>query len=83
MLLSGGAKVDAVDMCGATPLWLAANAPRENEALRVAEILVAAGADVNAKNTCEVGTLLQLAEKNGYWKLRQLLLSKGAAKEAQ
>ncbi len=78
VLLSGGASVDAVDTCGATPLWLATTAPRENEALRVAEILVAAGADVNAKNSCEKGTLLELAEKKGYWKVRQLLLSKGA-----
>lgn len=79
-LVAGGASVHAVDKCGATPLWyvLAGRAGVEAKALAVSEILVTAGADVNARSTCTEGTLVSRAEALGYSKVRQLLLSKGA-----
>lgn len=80
VLLAGGANVHATDKCGETPLWTAVpgGALQEGGALATAELLVAAGADVNAPSTCQEGTLVELAEKQGYWKVRQLLLSKSA-----
>jgi ankyrin repeat protein len=84
VLVSGGANVDAADKCGVTPLRLALLDSRvESQALPMAQILVAAGAAVNAKSSCSPETLIEIAEKKGFWKVRQLLLSKGAMKTAQ
>jgi ankyrin repeat protein len=80
VLLAAGAKVNATDTCEATPLWSALPGQRHSEAnaLAVVELLVAAGADVNAPSKCTPGTLVDLAERQGYLRVRQLLLSKGA-----
>lgn len=79
-LLAGGAKIDARDdKCGATPLSaLDGFHIDERRSLAMIELLVDAGADVNAGNTCATLTLLELAEKEGHAKIRQFLLSKGA-----
>ncbi|MEK6373849.1 MAG: ankyrin repeat domain-containing protein [Acidobacteriota bacterium] len=80
LLLSGGASVQAVAKCGATPLSFVLQGARdtEDQALAVAEILVAAGADVNATDSCSNKSLMDVAQELGNYKVRQLLLSKGA-----
>jgi cytohesin len=76
MLLSKGARVDPVDKCGLTPLWYGLATGGEERALAIAEVLVNAGAAVNVKSTCRRETLLEIVEKNGYFRVRQLLVAK-------
>ncbi len=80
VLLAAGANVNATEACEATPLRVALPGQRRSEesVLVVVELLVAAGADVNAPSKCTTDTLVDLAERQGYLRVRQLLLSKGA-----
>jgi ankyrin repeat protein len=80
-LLAAGASVQAVTKCGETPLWLAlvGRYNREDTLLTLAEILIAAGSDVNARSSCHDNqTLLDVADQRGHLRLRRLLLAKGA-----
>jgi ankyrin repeat protein len=76
-LLSRKASVNRADKCGLTPLAYSLKAGEER-ALKVAELLLNAGADVNVRNTCRPETLLETTEKQGFGRLRQLFLAKGA-----
>jgi len=79
VLLTAGANVRAKDGCNETPLWRAIKSGgREDAVLAIAELLVEHGADVNAPSQCHKQALVDLAEKNGYLKVRQYLLTKGA-----
>ena len=82
MLLSAGANAKAVDdACGATPLLLVLSSCRfcsENRVLAITQLLVDAGADVNAMSTCGERSILDLAGTSGYASVRKFLLAKGA-----
>lgn len=82
MLLSAGANAKAVDDdCGATPLLFVLSPCRfcsENRVLAITQLLVDAGADVNATSTCGERSLLDLAGTSGYASVRKFLLAKGA-----
>jgi ankyrin repeat protein len=74
-LLSWKADVNIADKCGSTPLAASLRAGEER-ALKVAELLLNAGADVNVKS-CGGETLLQTTDRLGYLRLRQLFMAKG------
>ncbi|MEO8378778.1 MAG: ankyrin repeat domain-containing protein [Acidobacteriota bacterium] len=73
MLIEAGAKIDAQDVFGNTPLWRAVMVPRPNPA--VVELLVSAGADPAKKNFHGVSPI-SLAEKRGLADLQGLLQAK-------
>jgi ankyrin repeat protein len=71
-LLDAGAKVDAVDE-GWTPLMVAAS----NGHKEIANLLIANGANVNAKDAAG-RTPLYNASWNSHWETAELLIAKGA-----
>ena len=76
LLLSKGAHVNTADTAGITPLIAAANV---NDAT-TAKLLIAAGADINARaNVGQAATPLQAAAHNGSAELVRLLLAYSAS----
>lgn len=79
LMLKNGAAKDVLDFTGQTPLCRAVAEGR----LAVVEILVAAGADVNARSSSDaVETVLHVAARGGHNKIVSSLLKKGADKDA-
>ena len=72
--LAAGADVNAGGVFGKTPLHLAAL----NDHKEIAELLIAKGADVNAKQAVEGETPLHLATWDGYKEIAELLINNGA-----
>jgi len=72
-LLAAGAKVDAVNASGQSPLLLAA----QNDRAEVVELLLSAGADVNLADQNQV-VPIAMASKNGLGRIVSRLLSAGA-----
>ena len=69
--LDGGADVNEKDENGVTPLhW--------TETEEIAELLIAQGADVNAKDDWSGSTPLHRAATFGYKEIAELLIAKGA-----
>lgn len=87
MLVANGAKVNIRDdTFGRTPLHNAVMdshelSPDSNRS-QIAAILLAKGADVNAKDK-EGDTPLHLATRQGYWKTIEILIANGANLEAK
>ena len=71
--LAAGANVNAKDMFGETPLYIAAG----NSHKEIAELLIANGADVNAEDTA-ARTPLHAAAGRGHKETAELLIAKGA-----
>ena len=71
--LAAGTDVNANDG-GWTPLWYAADEGHKE----IVELLIAKGADVNAKNDKFVGTFLHWAAAGGQNEIVKLLIAKGA-----
>ena len=71
--LAAGTDVNANDG-GWTPLWYAADEGHKE----IVELLIAKGADVNAKNDKFVGTFLHWAAFSGHKEIAELLIAKGA-----
>jgi ankyrin repeat protein len=70
--LAAGVDVNAKDDDGGTPMyWAAVNGRKE-----IVELLIAKGADVNAKS--KRGTPLHFAAKGGHREVAKLLIAKGA-----
>ncbi len=79
LLLDKGADVNAADAIGVTPLIAAASV----DDTEVAKLLLAKGAEVNAKaNVGQSATALMGAAYNGNVELTRLLLARGAALDA-
>ena len=72
--LAAGADVNAGGVFGKTPLHLAAL--KDNK--EIAELLIANGADVNAKQAVEGETPLHLAAWDGHKEIAELLIVNGA-----
>lgn len=72
-LIAAGAKVDARDTAGATPLLVATH----TNSIRAAEALIAAGADVNAKDAIEDSPYLY-AGARGHDRILAMTLAHGA-----
>jgi ankyrin repeat protein len=73
LLLRSGAKVNAANDLGATPLWLAA----QNGSSAMARALLAAGADPN-KSLLAGESPLMVAARGGYPDVAEQLIAKGA-----
>ena len=71
--LAAGVDVDVKDRHGTTPLHWAAAGHKE-----IAELLIANGADVNAKGVKDGGTPLHIATHLGHKEIAELLIAKGA-----
>jgi ankyrin repeat protein len=76
-LLGAGARVDAADLGGYTPLLLAAS----NDHAQVVELLLAYGAAVNAREQTQGFTALLWAAHRGHAKTVAVLLRHGADPE--
>ena len=72
--LDAGAEVDAKEIDGLTPLHVAAGSGQKE----IAELLIAEGADVNAKDTKFGGTPLYFAANGGHKEIAELLIANGA-----
>ncbi|HIJ79331.1 MAG: ankyrin repeat domain-containing protein [Desulfobulbaceae bacterium] len=73
-LLSGGAKTDAADNDGRTPLWLAA----QKQDSRMVTILLDYGATIDKETGGSHITPLMVAAKNGRYEVVDILLERGA-----
>ena len=80
-LLQQGAKIDMRDKNGETALF---EAVRQND-LEMAEILIEAGSDINAKGRYEYMSkcLLEIAEKEKLIEMKKLLIGAGASLECE
>jgi hemoglobin len=78
LLLRLGANPDMRDAGGHTPLYRAANECGSRTGPLVVRALVAAGADVNARNGVTRATALHMAARRGYVAIAQTLLECGA-----
>lgn len=74
VLMDAGAKVDAANRYGITPLWLA----NVGGNAAFVERLLTAGADVNTTRGDSGETVLMIAARSGHGRLVRMLLSKGA-----
>jgi hemoglobin len=83
LLLRLGADPDMRDSGGHTPLYRAANECGWKMGPLVVTALVAAGADVNARNGVTRATALHMAARRGYVAIAQTLLECGAAIDAR
>jgi truncated hemoglobin YjbI len=83
VLLRLGADPDMRDSGGHTPLYRAANECGSEVGPRIVRALVAAGADVNARNGVTRATALHMAARRGYMAIARILLECGAATDAR
>jgi truncated hemoglobin YjbI len=89
LLLRRGAEPDAVDRGGHTPLYCAGNrfprpgSPHAGQGRQIVELLVRAGADVNAARGVKRCTALHMAARRGGVSVAEALLDHGADIEAR
>ena len=78
VLLDAGARIEQREASGRTPLLLAAM----TDSLEVLRLLIATGAQVDARETGTGNTALMLAANRGYLEVLRVLIAAGADVQA-